>query len=192
MLWQERPGEIVVAEIGPKDLMRRQTIPVGDPPIAVASFHGAVYAAWVAPTGIRGFALGATGVRSFQVTATGVQVIAIGECGKAPACVAWTDNRTGHLVRLNGALKPSNPEELILGEAVGGRPTVISAPRPLVWVSSMKVEEGEPARWRSVVTGPGTPPSGFEGLVHSVAWFRDRLWAAGPDGLRVFRQSGRR
>jgi hypothetical protein len=189
VLWQERPKQIEVAEIGSGALTKRQTIPVGDSTIEVASFHGALHAAWAEPNGIRGFVLGAAGMRSFQVTATGAQAIAIGECAKAAACVAWTDSRAGYLVRLNAALKPSKPEELALGEAVGGRPTVVGAPRPLVWVSRMKVEEGEPAQWFSVATGPGTAPSRVDGLMHSVTWFRDRLWTVGSDGLHVFRRA---
>jgi hypothetical protein len=61
----------------------------------------------------------------------------------------------------------------------------------VVWSQVVGTHEGGPATWSSVLTGPAIEPTGFDGLVQSVALYRDRLWAARPGAVHAYRWQAR-
>ncbi|HXU46559.1 MAG TPA: hypothetical protein VN783_13610 [Thermoanaerobaculia bacterium] len=106
--------------------------------------------------------------------------------------LAWLGPDGAFLALCDGAGRPlDEPARIDLGDAEGGRLRLASGPEPLAWVQRGEAIEGEPMRWTSILSLPGSPPATLDGLIHDVAWWGERVVAVGEGEILILDSEGR-
>jgi len=187
LLWQMEQGRVEVADVSANGVARRTSFTVEGPPLELAVARDSVWAAWSNSAGV--FSLEATGreAKHFRLSETYASEIAVGACGDG-ICVAWGNTNSAFLAR-KAAGRPAFEEalELDLGTAAGGVIEIVPGDKPLLHARRAHLEEGEPARVWSVLTGPGLEPLVMDGLMHSVASSGETVVLLGERELRFFK-----
>jgi hypothetical protein len=128
--------------------------------------------------------------RPAKIEASYVSEIAAGICGENLAIATVQNDAV--LLALTGpdgnafALQ----RQLDVPGKMRGSLTVVSGPRPLVWMRNGDSTEGEAPRARSIITGPYMHPIEINGLVYSVASQDDLVMLLGSNELLFLRRVG--
>lgn len=187
IVWQTEHGKIEVAEVGAGGLVRSRAFSVGGPPLGVAAAGNSIWAVWPETSQIVISEVTKTNVRTVHVHGYSASDVAVGASPEG-ACVAWASDASAFLIRIAAGGESSQPPvELDLADAAGGTLAVFPGPEPLVWAQRLKLIEGEPPRWTSVLSIPGGTPLVIERQLHSVAWWGDTVVALGSSELRFLK-----
>jgi hypothetical protein len=182
IVWQTEASWLEAASVGSGTLTSRRRFPVGGPPLSFAAADGSLWAAWGDRSGTRVAEINATGTLLVEIASDAADQVAMGAHGKR-ASVAWTKSRSSFLANLKDGKLAGSTTRIELAQATGGNLVVLPGPAPLVWAQHGRAIEGEVPHWVSALVRPGWQPVLIEGLVHTVAWWGDKLAVIGSEEL---------
>lgn len=183
IVWQTSTSTLEVARVDRSILAGHRAVPVGGPPLVVASAGDSIWAAWTGTSAVTCAEITETGVRAMQVPADLASDAAICGCS-AGACVAWIQNGSAYFTRIVHGAAPTEPVvALDLAEAAGGTMALVAGPRAVVWAQRGEIIEGETPRWTSALVLPGWETFTVEGRVQAVVWWAGGLVVVGSEAL---------
>jgi hypothetical protein len=182
VLWQVAANRIEIASIDGGVLRDRESIPVGGPPLTIAAGAGRLWAAWSEDRVTRAMVRGRDGVSSWTAAEAKADAIAIGASDER-AWMAWSAAGQTFLSELESG---SAGDRIELGRAAGGALVVAPGPFTVVWAQQIVSNAWGERIYVSGLARRGRLPISFEGLVHAVAWWGDRLAVLGSTDLWLF------